>query len=116
MELQHMTMTNGYVGGMGKTWETPTPESLEQAILGAMRVERKTRAEIVAILEAGLAVKWCQSPNFSYDYSYGIIGRKRTAPPVEMASCDCGHTIPVALRMSTSLGSSCPDCYDRMSD
>jgi hypothetical protein len=116
MELEHMTFTTGYVGSLGKTWETPTQDDLERAIQGAMVVEEKTRAEIVAILESGKAVKWCQSPNFYYDHSYGVIGRKRTAPPVEMVQCDCGHTVAVGQRMMASLGTSCPDCYDRMSD
>lgn len=35
---------------------------------------------------------------------------------VEMKKCSCGHTIPKHLVMSASLGSSCPDCYDKMSD
>lgn len=116
MELEYMTMTNGYVGSFGKTWNTPTPETLEQAISGAMALEDKTREQIVAILEAGRSVKWCQSPNFYYDHSYGVIGRKRTAPPVELVSCDCGHSVPISQRMNASLGTSCPDCYDRMSD
>ena len=30
--------------------------------------------------------------------------------------CDCGHRVPKSWVMSTSLGTACPDCYDRMSD
>jgi hypothetical protein len=33
-----------------------------------------------------------------------------------MVKCNCGHTVPQALVMSANLGTSCPDCYDRMSD
>jgi hypothetical protein len=40
---------------------------------------------------------------------------KKPLPPVEMVKCDCGHTVPRCTVMSTSAGSSCPDCYDRMS-
>ena len=29
--------------------------------------------------------------------------------------CDCGHAVPRKLVMNASLGTSCPDCYDRMS-
>lgn len=115
MELAQMTMTSGYVGSMGKSWNTPTPAELEKAIQGAMVIEGKTREQIVAILESGASVKWRQSPNFYYDHSYGVIGRKRTAPKIEMFLCDCGHSVPSGMRMSASLGSSCPDCYDRMS-
>ena len=34
----------------------------------------------------------------------------------KMVRCDCGHECDRKLVMSASLGSSCPDCYDRMSD
>jgi hypothetical protein len=30
--------------------------------------------------------------------------------------CDCGHRVPAAQVMNASLGTACPDCYDRMSD
>lgn len=30
--------------------------------------------------------------------------------------CDCGHTVAANLVMNASRGTSCPDCYDRMSD
>lgn len=36
--------------------------------------------------------------------------------PVEMVEADCGHIIPRRQLMSASMGSSCPDCYDRMSN
>lgn len=41
---------------------------------------------------------------------------KRPAPVVEMVTCDCGCEIDKRLVMRASLGTSCPDCYDRMSD
>ena len=112
----HMTFTDGYVGSMGKTWETPTADDLERCIVGAMEIEQKSRAEIVALLEAGKFVRWCQSPNYYYDHSYGKIGRRQDASPARMVMCDCGHEVPAGTRMSASLGTSCPDCYDRMSD
>lgn len=33
-----------------------------------------------------------------------------------MVVCDCGHTVPMRLVMRASVGTSCPDCYDEMSD
>lgn len=33
----------------------------------------------------------------------------------EEVLCACGHKVPKSLVMTTSLGSSCPDCYDKMS-
>ena len=41
---------------------------------------------------------------------------KRNLPPTRLVTCDCGHAVPSAQVMSASSGSSCPDCYDRMSD
>jgi hypothetical protein len=32
-----------------------------------------------------------------------------------MVKCDCGHTVPRSWVMSSSTGTSCPECYDRMS-
>lgn len=32
------------------------------------------------------------------------------------AECDCGHRVPAAQVMTASLGTACPNCYDRMSD
>lgn len=88
IELDKMTMSDGYVGGMGVTWETPTAANLEAAIIGAMEIEAKSRDEIIAILESGNAVRWCKSANFYYDHSYGKIGRKKVSPPVVMVECD----------------------------
>ena len=30
--------------------------------------------------------------------------------------CSCGHTVPASWVMAANIGSSCPDCYDRLSD
>jgi hypothetical protein len=35
---------------------------------------------------------------------------------VPMVRCDCGHTVPRSQVMMASLGTSCPACYDAMSD
>ena len=44
-----------------------------------------------------------------------MAARRATAPPVQMVKCSCGHTIRRESIMNASLGSSCPDCYDKMS-
>ena len=36
-------------------------------------------------------------------------------PKVKMVKASCGHMVADYALMSTSTGSSCPDCYDRMS-
>jgi len=33
-----------------------------------------------------------------------------------MVKCDCGHTVPESWAMRANLGTSCPDCYDRLAD
>ena len=37
-------------------------------------------------------------------------------PFPKLVRCDCGHECEAGLVMSASLGSSCPECYDKMSD
>jgi hypothetical protein len=115
METENMLFNNGYVGSMGINWNTPTAEDLEGCITGAMRIEEKTREEIVSILEAGKSVRWCESPNFYYDQSYGKIGTKKSPKAAEMVRCDCGHMSPKNQVMSAGTGTSCSDCYDKNS-
>jgi hypothetical protein len=38
------------------------------------------------------------------------------APAPEMVRASCGHTVPRTVVMSASLGTACPDCYDRLED
>ena len=115
MELRDLRFMDGYIGSLGYSWRTPTAADLDTAIIGAMQIENKNRDEIVALIEAGSPVRWCKSPNYERDHSYGTIGRIPSAPAARMVRCDCGHTIPQSQRMFASHGTSCPDCYDRMS-
>lgn len=39
-----------------------------------------------------------------------------TRPAERTIECSCGHEVPQSQVMSASRGTSCPDCYDRMSD
>jgi len=41
-----------------------------------------------------------------------IVERK----PVELVTCSCGHSVPAVQVMNASMGTCCPDCYDRMSE
>lgn len=36
--------------------------------------------------------------------------------PLPVVECSCGHTVQRDLVMAANLGSSCPDCYDRLSN
>lgn len=116
MKLENLEITSGYIGAMGLSWKTPTSDEFENAIAGAMTIKNKTRNEILESLESGQSVRWCKSPNYYYDHSYGMIRRKRAAPTITLVECDCGHSVPRELVMTASLGTSCPDCYDRMSN
>jgi len=40
---------------------------------------------------------------------------QRAQRDTKMVLCSCGHTVAANQVMSASLGTSCPDCYDRMS-
>lgn len=42
--------------------------------------------------------------------------RKPVHKTVEIVRCNCGHDVPRRMVMSASMGTSCPRCYDRMSD
>ena len=57
--------------------------------------------------------------NLSNDDPYYAQTRLRSTGKTKLVGivkCDCGHTVDQVLAMSSSRGSSCPDCYDRMSD
>lgn len=70
-----------------------------------------TMGEIVSYLETGKKLSWA-------DEWYAQI-RKTPTPSagndVELVKCACGHTVPKSVAMSASLGTSCPECYDKMS-
>jgi len=54
----------------------------------------------------------------SYAETAALIEDLRRTEAVDTSSwvlCDCGHCCPPCQVMSASLGTSCPDCYDRMS-
>jgi len=42
--------------------------------------------------------------------------KKPVAKTIKYVMCGCGHECPEAQVMNASLGTSCPDCYDKMSD
>lgn len=116
LDMTRLIISDGYVGQFGVEFRDATADDLEKAIIGAMEIDGKSREEIVALLESGKSVRWCQSSNFYYDHNYGRIGYCRREPqPVTMVRCQCGHSVPAGQVMSASLGTSCAECYDRMS-
>jgi len=109
-------ITDGYVGMYGKTYKPATDETLTEAVTLAAERNGKTEEEIKRLLLTGKAVEWQDSPNYYYDHSKGVIRRKRSAPQVKLIDCACGHSVPQVLVMTSSQGTTCPDCYDRMSN
>lgn len=116
MQPSEYEISDGYVGSFGVTYEIATDATLTAAIEAASQFNDTTASDIVRRLEYGQPVRWRQSPNYYYDHSHGIIRRRRSAPPVQLVRCSCGHSVPARQVMNASLGTSCPDCYDRMSD
>lgn len=108
--------TTGYVGSLGRSFEKASGDKLEGLIAQAATFNSVSADAIREMLAAGQAVKWCKSPNYYYDHSYGVIRAQRSAPQPKLVRCACGHSTSPELVMSTSSGSSCPDCYDRMSE
>lgn len=116
MNANEYEITNGYIGNFGISYKTATPATLAEAIAAAAKRNDVTEARICEMLQNGVKVTWCDSPNYYYDHSTGYIRRKRAPRPVQLVECDCGHRVERALVMNASRGTSCPDCYDRMSD
>jgi len=116
MDASEYEISDGYVGSFGVTYKTATAETLQTAIAAAAVRNGKSEAEITAALDGGERVAWCDSPNYAYDHGVGYIRRKRMGQPAQLVRCNCGHSVERTLVMNASLGTSCPDCYDRMSD
>ena len=86
----------------------------------AVKTTKLSLEEITAKLETGAVVRigsgWNDEIRCADAYAAKLAARRAAATPVKMVKCSCGHTIPSISVMSTSTGSSCPDCYDRMSN
>ena len=79
-------MTSGYVGSMGMSWKTVDEATANAALDQAAAFEKMNRA----------------------------VAAPKPAPV--LVKCSCGHSVSHGLVMSASMGSSCPKCYDRMSE
>jgi hypothetical protein len=90
MNASNFEITDGYVGGFGKTYKTATEQALAEAIAAAAVLNNTTADKIQTQLENGASVNWCKSPNYYYDHSYGIIRMTRVPEPVK--KCRHGGT------------------------
>lgn len=118
-------MTSGYVGSIGEHWEPVDEATANAAIDSAMSFlgyPETHREQFLAMLNTfkngkRLAAKTGKkSPNYYYDHGMEKIRAIRTEEKPELVKCTCGHSVPRGSVMSASMGSSCPECYDRMSD
>lgn len=112
-------MTSGYAGSMGVNWKMVDEATANTAIDQAAAFEKIDRAELVKLLNDGrgaAAKTGKQSPNYYYDHGMEQI-RSANRMPVEikLVKCDCGCSVPKISVMNASMGTSCPDCYDKMS-
>jgi len=73
----------------------------------------RTYQDVIDLMSAGVLIRY---DNEWYAYIRDADAVKHVVPKqVLMVCCDCGHTVPQAQAMNASLGTACPDCYDRMS-
>lgn len=85
-----------------------------------MAVRDLTRDEAINALLSGKTLRnhsedWYSVCRCGAAYESKMERLRAAQEPVEMVKCSCGHTVPRTMVMSASLGTSCPDCYDRMS-
>ncbi len=104
----------------GKWYDEPNIEKfLERAIKMDARYA-KCQNRPAMTLASEVLVKLATGAELRYDMDWYENIRMTPTPPAlevyETKLCDCGHEVNKSLAMSASLGSSCPDCYDRMSD
>ncbi len=84
------------------------------------RATGRSRAEVLADMAAGREVRndhedWYSNCRSGSVYEARIAARRAAQKPAELVQCSCGHTVPRSQVMSASLGTACPECYDRMS-
>lgn len=123
MRLQYQ-LSNGAWTDCNDDGDDRTEEFLNCCISNKQRVNGEwvnmDRDQVIKFLESGATLRNDPADWYSNCRDAEAVERihaKRMArPPVEMVKCSCGHTVPRGSVMSASLGSSCPDCYDRMSD
>lgn len=97
-------------------------EMLDQVRQGALTVDEAARA--VDGLNLRYAIAHTEPVPGTEDVFYAIRSAWKALQPapapirsfrILTVRADCGHDVPGFDLMSTSTGSSCPDCYDRMS-
>jgi hypothetical protein len=106
------------------TWIDMTPEQaeytankiLERESWYAPRVHREPMTTVDEVLNY-LATSG-QSLSHGSDWYDQMRAKPMPRAPVEtkLVKCDCGHSVAPINVMHASRGTSCPDCYDEMSN
>jgi len=73
-----------------------------------------TREQVEAYLATGKEIDY--SSDWYAKLRDGDALQPRIVKAVELVKCQCGHTVNSSRVLSTSHGTSCPDCYDAMSN
>ena len=114
MKLQYCGGTSQFTGEY--IWFDVPAEKTEDYLNGVIG-DRKLLLEA---LSAGKLARY-KLPGTAHDWfdklrdADAVIEPKIQKKP-ELVRCSCGHSVSKINVMNASLGSSCPDCYDRMSD
>jgi len=113
MEYQYQ-LSNGMWTDAGEKLERLIDNALKTEEWLAPRQNRQpmtTREDVIAAMDSGKTI------TIGSDWYDKIRAKPTPLPPVqvEMVKCSCGHTVPRTSVMNASLGTSCPECYDRMS-
>lgn len=107
-------LSNGMWTNIGDRLDQFVDMALKTEVWLAPRLNRQpmtTREEILSAMDAGKKIK------IGSDWYDFIRAKPTPVKPVqvEMVKCSCGHTVPRSSVMNASMGTSCPECYDRMS-
>ena len=78
------------------------------------KIQRENGEIIELDGDAYLNTVGMHNEKMAYRAAHQVQPRAARPAPV-MVACSCGHTVESGSVMSASLGTSCPDCYDRMS-
>ena len=105
-ELQYQMST-----GTWRNCDERTKEYLERCVDGDYH--GYTMDEVIAELNNGKTVR--NAPADWYSRCRLMPQPVEIVEDVEWVKCDCGHTVPKSMVMNASLGTACPNCYDRMS-
>jgi len=84
----------------------------EEFLLRCEKFSGLDRESVLAALESGKKLR-NDSEDWYSNCRYEPLPRKSVE--MEMVKCDCGCLVPDGSVMHASMGTSCPDCYDRMS-